>query len=89
MADETLHATKNKEKLREKEANDMSKFGALIGAAIIVSVVVSSAFADGGTFRQTHEVSYGGAENADPISPNPFWQLTEKVMSRLITWILI
>lgn len=84
MADETLHTTKNNEKLRKKEANDMSKFGALIGAAIIVSVVVSSAFADGGTFRQTHEVSYGGSENADPISPNPFWQLTEKVMSRLI-----
>ena len=55
MTDETLHATKNNEKSRKKEANDMSKFRALIGAAIIVSVVVSSAFADGGTFRQTHE----------------------------------
>jgi peptide/nickel transport system substrate-binding protein len=38
----------------------------------------------GGTFLTAHDLGFGGSENADPIHPNRFWQVTEKTMNRLV-----
>ena len=37
-----------------------------------------------GTFRQAHEVSSGNASDLDPISKGRVFQITEKLMSRLV-----
>ena len=52
---------------------------------VVVSIImITMGNAQSGIFRQTHDRGFGGAEVADPISPNRFWQVTEKVMNRLV-----
>lgn len=55
-----------------------------IAAAVISIIAVTVANAQSGILRQTHDLGFGGAEIADPISPHRFWQVTEKVMNRLV-----
>jgi len=62
----------------------MSRARVFITAAVICILSVTVANAQSGIFRQTHDLGFGGAENADPISPKRFWQVTEKVMNRLV-----
>ena len=59
---------------------------------ILNAVLLSTAFTmlpislaqAGGTFLTAHDLGWGGSENADPIHPNRFWQVTEKTMNRLV-----
>lgn len=62
----------------------MNKLTRIIAAAVVATLPATLAEAGSGTFRQSHDLGFGGAENGDPISPNRFWQVTEKTMSRLI-----
>ena len=52
----------------------------LFGASVLMSTPAYS----GGTFLTTHDLGFGGSENADPIHPTRFWQVTEKTMNRLV-----
>ena len=56
----------------------------LVAAFVIAALPATMAHAQSGTFRTTHDLGFGGAENADPIHPNRFWQVTEKTMNRLV-----
>ena len=56
----------------------------LVAAFVIAALPGTMAHAQSGTFRTTHDLGFGGAENADPIHPNRFWQVTEKTMNRLV-----
>lgn len=49
----------------------------------LLTFSAANAMADN-TFRQSFELAYGGSESIDPISAAPFWQVTEKIMSRLV-----
>ena len=62
----------------------MRRVQVFIAAAVISIIAVTMANAQSGILRQTHDLGFGGAEIADPISPNRFWQVTEKVMNRLV-----
>ena len=62
----------------------MTKLGIFIAAAVIAALPITMAHAQSGTFRMHHDLGFGGAENADPISPNRFWQVTHKTMNRLV-----
>ncbi|WP_272011485.1 ABC transporter substrate-binding protein [Roseovarius sp. ZX-A-9] len=48
---------------------------------IMASIVVAE---PSGTFRQAHEVGSGSGSSLDPISKGRVFQITEKVMSRLV-----
>jgi len=52
----------------------------LFGASVLMSTPAYS----GGTFLTAHDLGFGGSENADPIHPTRFWQVTEKTMNRLV-----
>ncbi len=56
----------------------------LVAAFVIAVLPLTMAHAQSGTFRTAHDLGWGGAENADPIHPNRFWQVTEKTMNRLV-----
>ena len=56
----------------------------LVAAFVIAALPATMAHAQSGTFRTAHDLGFGGAENADPINPNRFWQVTEKTMNRLV-----
>ncbi len=56
----------------------------LVAAFVIAALPATMAHAQSGTFRTSHDLGWGGAENADPIHPNRFWQVTEKTMNRLV-----
>jgi len=57
----------------------------IIGAASGLVMTASWAFAEPqGTFRQAHEVGSGSASSLDPISKGRVFQVTEKIMSRLV-----
>ena len=57
----------------------------LMVAAVVIAVLPAAmAHAQSGTFRTVHDLGFGGAENADPIHPKRFWQVTEKTMNRLV-----
>ncbi len=56
----------------------------LVAAFVIAVLPITMAHAQSGTFRTAHDLGWGGAENADPIHPNRFWQVTEKTMNRLV-----
>lgn len=57
----------------------------IIGAASGLVMIASWAFAEPqGTFRQAHEVGSGSASSLDPISKGRVFQVTEKIMSRLV-----
>ena len=62
----------------------MTRLSILIAAASIVVLLTTQVHAQSGTFRQSHDLGFGGTENADPIHPNRFWQVTEKTMNRLL-----
>ncbi len=62
----------------------MIKLNVLIAAVIVVALPATMAHAQSGTFRTSHDLDWGGAENADPIHPSRFWQVTEKTMNRLV-----
>ncbi len=59
----------------------------LIGAIAIAafSMTATAVFAQSkGTFRQAHDIGFGDASSLDPISRGRVFQLTEKLMSRLV-----
>ena len=62
----------------------MTKLRIFIAAAVIAALPITLAYAQSGTFRQSHDLGFGGKENADPINPERFWQVTEKTMNRLV-----
>ncbi len=62
----------------------MIRLSILVAAFVIAALPATMAHAQSGTFRTTHDLGWGGAENADPIHPNRFWQVTEKTMNRLV-----
>ena len=62
----------------------MIKLKLFVAAVIVAALPASLAQAQGGTFLTAHDLGWGGSENADPIHPNRFWQVTEKTMNRLV-----
>ena len=63
----------------------MIKLTVFVAAAVIAALPITLANAQSGTFRQSHDVGFGvEAINVDPASEGRFWQVTEKVMSRLV-----
>ena len=53
--------------------------------AAVASVAASGAVAEpSGVFRQSHELGYGSNSSLDPISLGRVFQITEKIMNRLI-----
>lgn len=61
----------------------MKKFAFVLAIAALVGVPVANS-APSGTFRQAHEVGSGNASDLDPISKGRVFQITEKLMSRLV-----
>ena len=53
-------------------------------AAITLAVTGIASAQPAGTFRQPHDVGYGQSSSMDPVSKGKVFQITEKVMSRLI-----
>jgi len=62
----------------------MNKLSAVFAAVVIAALPITAAQAQSGTLSQSHELGFGGAENADPISPNRFEEVTARAMNRLI-----
>lgn len=61
----------------------MKKFAAIF--ALATALCTASAQAQpSGTFRQAHEVGSGTASDMDPISRGRVFQVTEKIMNRLV-----
>ena len=52
-------------------------------SAIALSAGLASAESSG-TFRQAHELGFGAQSSLDPISKGRVFQITEKIMSRLV-----
>ncbi|MCR9152460.1 MAG: peptide ABC transporter substrate-binding protein, partial [Rhodobacteraceae bacterium] len=54
-------------------------------AAAMALLLGSAAYAEPtGTFRQAHEYGFGAQSSLDPISSGRVFQITEKLMSRLV-----
>ncbi len=54
-------------------------------AAIALIAGTATAMAEpSGTFRQAHELGFGSASSLDPISKGRVFQITEKIMNRLV-----
>ena len=62
----------------------MTKLGIFIAAAVIAALPITMAHAQSGTFRIHHDLGEGGAENADPLSPNRFGPVIEITSNRLV-----
>ena len=63
----------------------MKKCHVFILAASVAMLSITSAHAQSGTFRQSHDIGMGAeVMNVDPASQGRFWQVTEKTMSRLV-----
>ena len=57
----------------------------LLGVVSGLALSASFAWAEpSGVFRQAHEVGSGSASSLDPISKGRVFQVTEKIMSRLV-----
>ena len=57
----------------------------LCSAAVAVLTTASVAMAEpSGTFRQAHEYGFGALSSLDPISQGRVFQITEKIMNRLV-----
>ena len=57
----------------------------LCSAALTVLTTASVAMAEpGGTFRQAYEYGFGALSSLDPISQGRVFQITEKIMNRLV-----
>lgn len=53
--------------------------------ALALALAGTAAFADpAGTFRQAHEYGFGAQSSLDPISKGRVFQITEKIMNRLV-----
>ncbi len=53
--------------------------------ALLISLFAASALAaPSGTFRQAHELGFGSSSSLDPISKGRVFQITEKIMNRLV-----
>jgi len=61
----------------------MNKFASVLVVAAVLGAGIVAA-APSGTFRQSHEVGSGNASDLDPISKGRVFQITEKIMSRLV-----
>ena len=58
---------------------------AAVAVAVIAALPITAAQAQSGTFRQSHDLGFGaGMQDLDPASPGRFWQVTVKIMSRLV-----
>ncbi len=68
-------------KCRTRE-EDMKRIIALATAAVLLASPM--AMAQSGTFRQAHEYGFGAQSSLDPISNGRIFQITEKIMSRLV-----
>lgn len=62
----------------------MTRLGIFIAAAVIAALPITMAHAQSGTFRISHDLGEGGAENADPLSPNRFGPVIEITSNRLV-----
>ena len=63
----------------------MTRLGIFFTAAVIAVSSITLAYAQSGTFRQSHDLGFGaGQVDVDPASKGRFWQVTEKTMSRLV-----
>ena len=62
----------------------MTKKGMFIAAAAIAALPITMAHAQSGTLRMPHDLGFGGAENADPLSPNRFSNVIHNTMNRLV-----
>ncbi|KIC20370.1 ABC transporter substrate-binding protein [Leisingera sp. ANG-Vp] len=56
----------------------------LLGAAALVAAAGMAHAEPSGTFRQAHELGFGKQSSLDPIAKGRVFQLTEKLMSRLV-----
>ena len=61
----------------------MKKVISLAVALVMASATVAMA-APSGTFRQAHELGFGDKSSLDPISKGRVFQITEKIMNRLV-----
>ncbi|MCH2516433.1 MAG: ABC transporter substrate-binding protein [Dehalococcoidia bacterium] len=61
----------------------MKKRHIFFAAASVAMLSITSAHAQSGTFRQSHNLGVG-VQDVDPASSGRFWQVTEKTMSRLV-----
>jgi peptide/nickel transport system substrate-binding protein len=61
----------------------MKKLLAATGVTLAMTVTSVMA-APSGTFRQAHELGFGSSSSLDPISKGRVFQITEKIMSRLV-----
>ncbi|MFT5220366.1 MAG: peptide/nickel transport system substrate-binding protein [Gammaproteobacteria bacterium] len=53
-------------------------------ALLVVFFTASVLAAPSGTFRQAHELGFGASSSLDPISKGRVFQITEKIMNRLV-----
>ena len=59
--------------------------GKLATSCAVLALLAGTAFAEpAGTFRQAHELGFGAQSSLDPISKGRVFQITEKLMSRLV-----
>ncbi|MBM3573277.1 MAG: peptide ABC transporter substrate-binding protein, partial [Alphaproteobacteria bacterium] len=61
----------------------MKKTFGLVALAVLASAAVAAA-EPRGTFRQAHDLGFGQASSMDPISRGRVFQVTEKLMNRLV-----
>jgi len=59
----------------------MKRLVAMFALSVCTSVAVAE---PSGTFKQAHELGFGEASSLDPISKGRVFQITEKIMSRLV-----
>lgn len=59
----------------------MKKIISLVSLAAAASIAMAE---PSGTFRQAHELGFGDASSLDPISKGRVFQITEKIMNRLV-----
>lgn len=62
----------------------MKRILTMIAAAALAAGATSAMAQPKGTFRQAHEVGFGDASSLDPASRGRVFQVTEKIMSRLV-----
>ena len=60
----------------------MKKLLTMTAVSAIVAGMVAAE--PSGTFRQAHELGFGAQSSLDPISKGRVFQITEKIMNRLV-----
>ena len=58
----------------------------LLSLAVVMAITTASIAiaAPSGTFRQAHELGFGDKSSLDPIAKGRVFQITEKIMNRLV-----